>query len=361
MSLLRAPPPEPVSLGPPSPIASVVLNAYRRRKYVGEAVRSALTQTLTLGAYEIVVIKDFADRELDEWLASLGPNVRVVTEDHPGVGAGLARGVELARGEIVLFLEDDDRFRPEKVAGVLGALAADSAAGYVRNSYVAIDSEGRSVPAWERLRPSPPASRVIRPGDAVARDLAWVYRFGPHINVSTMAFRSSVLRARLDVLRRVTGAVDSFLFAVAASSGGHLIVRSDHWNDYRLHSSLSHANLEVDNEEGMLADLRRSLVTADLMQELLQDTHGRGFVHRFVSAFRLESAVTLFLADPSERFSARQWLGLLRSAIDRRQRYLLLPWVFCLYRGIAPARAVRAYRARRSRELRSAAAARPLG
>lgn len=339
--------------GPPG--ITVVVNAYRRRTYLREAVQSVLDQTLPAVDYEIVVVKDFPDDELDRWLAGLGPGVRVVTEDHPGVGAGLARGAEVARGEIVAFLEDDDRFHRDKLRGTVECFHADSRVGFLRNASSAIDAEGRAIPSWEKLRPAPSENRTLDPLRGSGNDLPWVFRYAPNINVSTMMFRTETLRPRLGTLRQVAGAVDSFLFVVAAASGRLLAVRRDRWNDYRVHPSLSHASFAAGNESADLRDLLRSRDTGELMESVLRDGAPSRFARRFVTSFRLEVEVTIFLLDPSARFSLGQWVGLGRTALWRRQRYLLVSWAFCLYRWLAPTRAARAYRTRRTTGLRRAA------
>jgi glycosyltransferase involved in cell wall biosynthesis len=347
--------PREPSLGAARLPLTVVVNAYRRRQYLRQAVQSVLDQTADRGDYEIVVVKDFSDAELDGWLAAQRPRVRVVTEDLPGVGAGLARGVELAAGEVVAFLEDDDRFHPEKLQRVHDLFRADPALGFVRNAYDAIDAQGNPVPSWEQLRPVPPADRTIDPRRAARGDLPWVFAYAPNVNVSSMSIRTALLRSGLDRLRRTAGAPDSLLFALAAGSGQRIHVAAGRWNDYRVHPSLSHASLDPRNPSGDLTDLVRSRATAELMPGLLTDASASAFARRFVTSFHLEVLVTIFLLDPTARFSFREWLTFGRSILWRRQRYLFVPWGYCLFRWLFPQRAVRSYRARRSAHLRTVA------
>lgn len=343
------------SFGTSRPLLSVVVNAYRRRQYLRQAVESALDQSLDRRDYEVIVVKDFLDPDLDEWLASKGPSVRVVTEDLPGVGAGLARGAELAEGDIVAFLEDDDRFRPQKLSAVRSLFVADPGLGFVRNAYTAIDGQGNPMPSWERLRPAPPSDRTIDPRRPRRGDLPWVFAYAPNINVSSMSLRASVLRPGLELLRRTAGAPDSLLFALAAGSGQRLFVAQGRWNDYRVHPSLSHASLDPSNVSGDLSDLVRSRTTAEMMQGVLKDASAAPFAGRFASAFRLEVVVTLFLLDPTARLSLGDWLRFGRSILWRHQRYLVVPWGYCLLRWLSPQRATRSYRARRGARLRALA------
>ncbi len=48
-----------------SPFISVIITAYNRREFLKHAVRSVLNQTLDKGLYEIIVVKNFKDPEVD--------------------------------------------------------------------------------------------------------------------------------------------------------------------------------------------------------------------------------------------------------------------------------------------------------
>ncbi|EQD61443.1 glycosyltransferase, partial [mine drainage metagenome] len=86
---------------------SVIITAYRRRSFLREAVESTLDQTLPRSQYEILVIKDWVDAEMDPWLRQ--NSVRVIHDEEPRVGGMLATGIAQARGDVISFLDDDDR------------------------------------------------------------------------------------------------------------------------------------------------------------------------------------------------------------------------------------------------------------
>ena len=342
-----------------SPFLSVVVTAYRRRQYLLEAVRSVVASPLDPATYEVIVVKDFSDPSTDSELVRLGPHVRLVTVDLPRMGDSLARGIEESRGELLAFLEDDDRFLPDKLSAVVARFRADPTLGFLRNAYRAIDAEGRPVETWERFRPVPSTGRTLDPRKMAGGDLPWVFRFSPNVNVSSMAIRADVVRPWLDALRTVTAALDSFLFTTALVSDRTLRVEPERWNEYRVHASLSHSAIEDTSGRLDLRDTARSLPTARVMAHLVRQRPGHPLAERFCRAFELEVAVTIFLLDPTASLGPDEWLAFLRSALARRQRYLLVPWLYCLYRWVSPRRAIEAYRRRRSRTLRLAAAAPP--
>lgn len=342
--------------GRAGPFLSVLVTAYRRRQYLLEAVRSVVATSLDPAEYEVVVLKDFADPAIDSELARLGTQVRVVNVDLPRMGDALARGIREARGNVVSFLEDDDRFLPGKLESVIAQFRTDPGLGFLRNAYRAIDASGRPVEGWEKFRPPPPRSRTLDPRDARSDDLPWVFRYSPNVNVSTMTIRAELLRPWFARLEQVTAALDSFLFTVAMVSDLRSQVQPDLWNEYRVHASLSHSAIAEGTEQLDLTDTARSLPTADLMARIVAERPGHDLARRFTHAFRREVEVNIFLLDERARLSVGEWVGFLRTAFARRQKYLLVPWVYCVYRWLAPGRAIVSYRNRRTRTLRAAAA-----
>lgn len=98
--------------------ASALIVAYRHERYIGEAIRSVLAQSLPPD--EILVIDDASPDGTAQAARAVGdPRVRVVVQPHRGL-AGLSDtyrdGVAAARGDLIAFLEADDRWPADKLA-----------------------------------------------------------------------------------------------------------------------------------------------------------------------------------------------------------------------------------------------------
>ena len=109
---------DPVS-GLVQPVVSIILPCYNKRAYVAAAIESALAQTTPC---EVIVIDDGStDGSLDEVKRFDG---RVVWETGPNRGGSAARnrGLELAQGTWIQFLDADDLLPPEKIAVQIAAL-----------------------------------------------------------------------------------------------------------------------------------------------------------------------------------------------------------------------------------------------
>lgn len=342
----------PTAGGPP--FLSVVVMAYRRKTFLQGAIESVLHQTLPRPEFEVIVIKDFADSQIDTWLAGLGPSVRVVTEDLPLVGQMLARGIELARGEVVCFLDDDDRFKPEKLVRLRALFLEDPMLGFVRNAYEAIDIDGKRLPVWERYRPQIPSSVTWGPGYRRV-SYAWLHRYGAYVNVSSMAIRTSVARRWTAWLVRVPASQDVVLFTLALASDVGVRIESSPWTQYRVHASTSHPAISPIAGNPDARDFGRALETTKVLSAAVSAGPRHPAAFAVSEMWRVETTAVLFLLDPAARLSVGDWARLGVSAFRRRQAYLLTIWVYCFYRWTDPAGASRSYQARRQRELRRTA------
>lgn len=112
---------------------SVVVPVRDGARFLGEALASVLAQDPPPD--EVVVVDDGSVDASAAIAAAAGPSVRVVAHERPaGRGAARNTGWRAARGELVAFLDADDRWVPGALATLRTALApdADMAWGAVR-------------------------------------------------------------------------------------------------------------------------------------------------------------------------------------------------------------------------------------
>ncbi|MCT8158635.1 glycosyltransferase family 2 protein [Pseudoruegeria sp. SHC-113] len=93
---------------------SVVIPTCNRPDLLVEAVQSAVAQTLPV--HEIIVVDDASDMDMQPALETFGDIVRYERLAQKG-GANVARnrGIALASGELIAFLDDDDIWLPDKL------------------------------------------------------------------------------------------------------------------------------------------------------------------------------------------------------------------------------------------------------
>jgi glycosyltransferase involved in cell wall biosynthesis len=101
-------------------LVSVVIPVRDGERYLGEAIESAVRQSPA--PLEVLVVDDGSRDATSDVARSFGAPVRCVAQPPLGVSAALNRGVELARGGLLAFLDADDLWVSDKLALQLAAL-----------------------------------------------------------------------------------------------------------------------------------------------------------------------------------------------------------------------------------------------
>lgn len=130
--------------GQKGPLVSVLMPAYNGEKYMEEAVRSVLAQSLS--DWELILIDDCSQDgtwELAVRLAREDSRIRLYRN---GCNLGPARtrnrGLDLCRGTYVALLDCDDLWHPVKLEKQV-ALARETEADIVYCGYAIVDGDGR--------------------------------------------------------------------------------------------------------------------------------------------------------------------------------------------------------------------------
>ncbi len=92
------------------PEVTILMASYGRLDFLKDAVNSALNQKYP--NYQILIVDDGSAPEVVEWLQALEssePCVKVVFQNHQGVAAARAKGLEQAETDLVCILDSDDR------------------------------------------------------------------------------------------------------------------------------------------------------------------------------------------------------------------------------------------------------------
>jgi glycosyltransferase involved in cell wall biosynthesis len=105
------------------PLVSVILPTWNRADRLPGAVASVLAQTYP--RWELLILDDGSDDDTRAALAPFLGDPRVRYEPGPHVGAAAARnrGLALSRGEVVAYLDSDNRWAPGHLAAVVRTFA----------------------------------------------------------------------------------------------------------------------------------------------------------------------------------------------------------------------------------------------
>jgi glycosyltransferase involved in cell wall biosynthesis len=107
-----------------NPIVSIVIPCYNAAALIGDAIRSALGQTYP--ETEVIVVDDGSTDDSVNIVRSFGPRVRCEAGPHRGAPAARNRGLSVASGDWIQFLDADDLLFPEKIEKQIQARPKDS-------------------------------------------------------------------------------------------------------------------------------------------------------------------------------------------------------------------------------------------
>ena len=166
----------------PAPLVSVIVRTKDRPHLLQEALQSVALQTYP--NLELVVVNDGgADvtSVVQGYAAEIGPVRTVHLAENRGRAAAANAGLDAATGEYLIFLDDDDLFEPEHIAGLVQAVRENPAA---RAAYAGVRAEGAGRERLWHAAYTPAAlrSRNLFPIHAVLFDATLVRdgcRFDP--------------------------------------------------------------------------------------------------------------------------------------------------------------------------------------
>ena len=104
-------------------LISVVIPVYNCERYLAEAIESVLAQTHP--PEDIIVIDDGSTDGSAKVVARFSPKVQYHWQSNAGAGAARNRGVAVARGNFLAFLDADDLWAEDKLARQCVAFASD--------------------------------------------------------------------------------------------------------------------------------------------------------------------------------------------------------------------------------------------
>ena len=101
---------------------SIIVPIYRVERYLRKCVDSLLKQDLPLSEYEIILVDDGSPdgcpQICDEYAATY-KNIHVIHCENGGLSAARNRGVEVAQGKYIMFVDSDDYIEPNVLGGLL--------------------------------------------------------------------------------------------------------------------------------------------------------------------------------------------------------------------------------------------------
>jgi glycosyltransferase involved in cell wall biosynthesis len=124
------------------PLVSIVTPSFNQARYLEQALRSVLDQGYPNLEY-IVIDGGSSDGSLPLLQRYAGRLARFVSEPDRGQAEAINKGLALARGDIVAWLNSDDAYLPGAIEHAVATLESDPSLGMVYADGLMVDSELR--------------------------------------------------------------------------------------------------------------------------------------------------------------------------------------------------------------------------
>jgi glycosyltransferase involved in cell wall biosynthesis len=278
---------------------SALITAYRRRKYLRQAVQSVLDQSDRPD--EITVSKDFEEPELDRFVSENG--VTSVLIDECSVGHQLADGIRRCHSDVISFLDDDDLFAYEKVRRVRAEFDRDPNLILLRNGFVPLDEEHRLANPDRTFPQTRHRYHLISP-DPKPRDLRFIVRHRAYGNQSTISIRRLAILSRLDELEKTEAGTDGATATLMLDAGGGHLFIPERMTVRRIGSSV--------RTQGTGVEAERAVRTYQRLLDFVQEPLARDYASYCLSWAKVDR----FLRQPGSRLTFEEWSRYVRSHLS---------------------------------------------
>jgi glycosyltransferase involved in cell wall biosynthesis len=208
------------------PYISVIVTAYKRRQYLYNALLSLRAQTLSRNKYEVIVVKDFKDPQIDNLIKDMGWKSVYSNEEYQG--RMYLNGLKEANGDIITFLDDDDTYMPNRLEYLYNTFTYNPDIGYLHHSYEHASTNGNISPEFEAEAPRNlvPQSELKLTWSEISRYSKYgypdpilfifsKYRLHPDVNSTSIAIKRELLERHANLLSELYYGPDCFFFASA--------------------------------------------------------------------------------------------------------------------------------------------------
>lgn len=123
------------------PQVSVIIPTYNRGQYIGESIRSVLTQSYA--DLEVIVVDDGSTDDTEKIIdAIVDPRLHYIRQENRGRSNARNHALSLARGKYITFLDSDDLYLPNKIELQVDYLIKHPDVGMVYTSAYCINDGG---------------------------------------------------------------------------------------------------------------------------------------------------------------------------------------------------------------------------
>jgi glycosyltransferase involved in cell wall biosynthesis len=241
----------------------VIISAYNRKKYIKYALYSVLSQSLPKELYDIIVIKNYKDEDIDNYITA--NNVKsIVASDETTYGKRILMALEQVEGRVITFLEDDDLYEKDRLLHIYNAFENQDKFIYFHNNATPINSDGKVIDSVKIINyydPYPLRNKLyFRARDTIYKLKPWPPYFMSHL--SSQAIDRELLEKWKMILEQLDTFIDPFLFIISLIEDAYVINDPAKLTLIRLHENNDSSTLFNRSFEEIVEKKRHFLMRA---------------------------------------------------------------------------------------------------
>lgn len=324
------------SFSPEKPYISVVVIAYDRRKFIQEAVQSVIEQTLDRTKYEIIVVKNYMDDQVDEFLKR--NDVTNVYTDEKLLGAKVSYGIENARGEAISFLEDDDLYLPFKLEDVYEVFRENTNVVYFKDEIIETKNVKDTYAKSNEIEKLPTRRQVFS-GDQLnsVKDLVYMVRkYKGDFSCSSIAVRRDYYLSYVPIIQNFYYMIDSAIFFwpfFIHNEGTSLVFQRKPLSIWRIHQSWTNLGDRPTMDRIMNRSIQNAqdpIKTLEILTKLLKNYISQGYIIERKTPLKIyfqlslngySSIVKIFRG---EQFKIEEITDLFKLGVYKRERFVII-------------------------------------
>ena len=239
-------------------IITIIITAYNRKEFIITAVKSVLNQSMPKENYELIVVKNYNDKTIDDYLEK-NRIINIYSVDK-SLGGKLAEAIKVSRGEIIAFLEDDDAFAENKLDYVHSLFTRNKNLVYYHNRYIPVN-EKHSIAKYNNN--------------------------SPDFNMSCISIRKNIIDA--DKIIEVTDSIDTFMYLSALESGESIMTDGKKLTFYMVHNSASNIFSQKfsDFNAAKITYINNVIETLELFVDFFNKNNAKKYLESQITYYRM--------------------------------------------------------------------------
>ena len=128
------------------PLISIITPSYNQGRFIRQTIDSVLGQSYK--NVEYIVIDGGSTDETVKILKSYGDKIKWISEKDKGQGDAINKGMKIARGEIVAYLNSDDYYLPGTLERVADFFVKNIREKWLSGDYLIVDANGKPMQSF---------------------------------------------------------------------------------------------------------------------------------------------------------------------------------------------------------------------